>query len=75
MQIREIQDYIQENLKMKRIDSMIKQETGLIFNEIYVLNQIINAKDNRVTLAKLKEDLGISYALLYKYIAKIQMKN
>lgn len=68
----EVQDYFKENLRMKKIDYMIKKETGLIFNEVYILNQIINANDNRVTLKNLKEDLGVSYALLFKYITKIQ---
>lgn len=71
----EVQDYIKENLKMKKIDYKIKKETGLIFNEVYVINQIFNAEDNKVTLKKLREDLGVSYALLYKYIEKIQNKN
>lgn len=68
----EAQDYIKENLRMKKIDYMVKEETGLIFNEIYVLNKIINAENNKVNLTKLKEDLGVSYSLLYKYITKIQ---
>lgn len=71
----EAQDYIKENLRMKKIDYMVKEETGLIFNEIYVLNKIVNAANNKVTLTKLKEDLGVSYSLLYKYITKIQNKN
>lgn len=68
----EVQDYVKENLRMKKIDYIIKKETGLIFNEVYILNQIINANDNRVTLKNLKTDLGVSYALLFKYITKIQ---
>lgn len=70
----EVQDYIKENLKMKHIDHMIKKETGLIFNEVYILNQIVNDKNHKITLKSLKENLGVSYALLYKYIKKIQNK-
>lgn len=59
---------------MKKIDYEIKSETGLIFNEVYILNKIIGSSDNKVTLTELKEDLGVSYALLYKYLTKIQNK-
>lgn len=51
----EVQDYIKENLKMKKIDYKIKKETGLIFNEVYVINQIFNAEDNKVTLKNLEK--------------------
>lgn len=71
----EVRDYIDKNLIMKRIDYSIKEETGLIFNEVFVLSQIVNSKNNRVSLSELKRDLGVSYSLLYKYLTKIQNKN
>lgn len=68
----EIQSYFNINLNYKKLESSIKGEVELGFNELWILNSLVESHGTAAGLDGLKIQLGVSYALIHKYIKNLE---
>lgn len=71
----EFKEYLKVNVEYNKIERAIKQSAEISFNEVVILNAIVETKQKQLSLDFLKELIGVSYALIHKYIKHLESAN
>lgn len=68
----EFKTYLKVNLKYNKIERAIKRELKVSFNEVVILDAIVNSQHKELSLDYLKDLIGVSYGLINKYIQNLE---